>query len=121
MKLELGVLAGAVLMLVLASPAEAKPRPTVDDPGGDTCFNDPSTDKNCGSVEAGAICYCCYDDGCWICGTTPMPGDECVWDPAYRSGNLPGAGQLSIGPGKGKRPKLPPMRPLTEPKVGPAN
>jgi len=92
------------LTLVLLSPAEAKRRPTVDNPNGDTCFGDPTTDKNCQGSDDGAICYCCYDDGCWICGITPLPGDECVWDPAYRTqvGTLPQTGPL-ITPQSGNR------------------
>lgn len=93
------------LTLVLLSFADGKPRPTVDDPNGDTCFNDPTTDKNCGGdKDVGNICYCCYDDGCWICGTSPSPGDECVWDPKYSSKNVPQTGPITISPGSGKVP-----------------
>jgi hypothetical protein len=77
--LTLAVL-GAALAMLLTVPAEARPRPTVDNPNGDDCFNDPGTDKGTNS----AIAYCCYDDGCYICGVTPLPGDACVWDGKYR-------------------------------------
>jgi hypothetical protein len=104
------------LMLILLSSAEGKPRPTVDDPSGDTCFSDPTTDKNCGDKDSGAICYCCYDDGCWICGNTPLPGDECVWDPKYSSKSLPPTEPPTISPVNGPRPiKLPPTVIQTEP------
>jgi hypothetical protein len=104
------------LMLILLSSAEGKPRPTVDDPSGDTCFSDPTTDKNCGDKDSGAICYCCYDDGCWICGNTPLPGDECVWDPKYSSKSLPPTEPPTISPVNGQRPiKLPPTVIQTEP------
>ena len=98
MRLHFVMVTVGLLTLALSSSAESKPRPTVDSKNGDTCFADPTTDKNCGgSGDAGAICYCCYDDGCWICGTTPLPGDECVWDPAYRTqiGPPPETGPLS--------------------------
>jgi len=98
------------LMLVLLSSAGGKPRPTVDEPNGDTCMNDPTTDKNCGgNTDAGAICYCCYDDGCWICGTSPLPSDECVWDPKYRAQQeaAPLTEPLSISPESGHRLKPP--------------
>jgi hypothetical protein len=99
------IVLGAFLTLVLSSSAQAKNRPTVDSGNGDTCFADPTTDKNCGgNTDVGAICYCCYDDGCWICGTTPMPGNECVWDDKYRAAlsNPPFEGPMSIGPESGQ-------------------
>jgi hypothetical protein len=98
------------LTLVLLSSADGKPRPTVDEPNGDTCMGDPTTDKNCGGGnDVGAICYCCYDDGCWVCGNTPLPGDECVWDPAYRTQmeTAPQTEPPSISP-EGGRPIRPP-------------
>jgi hypothetical protein len=97
------IVLAAFLTLVLSSPAEGKNRPTVDSGNGDTCFEDPTTDKNCGNKDVGAICYCCYDDGCWICGTTPVPGNECVWDDKYRAelGAPPLDGPMSISPESG--------------------
>jgi hypothetical protein len=107
MKLRFVMVTVAFLTLVLSSTGEGKPRPTVDADNGDTCFNDPTTDKNCGGGQdpVGSICYCCYDDGCWICGTTPMPGDQCVWDDHYRAqiGPPPLTGPLSISPQSGQR------------------
>ena len=86
MKLRLGLLATGFLTLVGSFAAEGKPRPTVDDKDGMDCFLDPTTDKNCGTPQgSGSICYCCYDDGCWICGITAEPGDKCVWDGKYRA------------------------------------
>ena len=102
----------ATLSLALAASAEAKPRPTVDAPNGDDCFNDPSTDKNTPECDGGAVCYCCYDDGCWVCGTTPLPGDSCVWDPAYRpKGTSKPTDAPTISPGQ--RPTQTPKRPPT--------
>src|SRR6185369_4563699 len=79
----------APLALFGTTAADAKNRPTVDDPYGRTCFADPSTDKGAG----GAISYCCYDNGCWICNSgSPLGRGNCVWDPGYRArvkGNLP--------------------------------
>jgi hypothetical protein len=97
------IVLAAFLTLVLSSSVQAKNRPTVDSGNGDTCFEDPTTDKNCGAKEVGAICYCCYDDGCWICGTTPTPGNECVWDDKYRAalGAPPLDGPMSISPESG--------------------
>ena len=110
---------GAALALGTVA-SEARPRPTVDNPNGDDCFNDPTTDKGVNS----AIAYCCYDDGCWICGTTPLPGDACVWDGKYRfikdrglwGPLIIGPGPLTIDPG----PAIPPRRlPELTPNVGP--
>jgi hypothetical protein len=106
MRLHLATVSvAAFLMLLLASPAEAKKRPTVDSPNGDTCFADPTTDRNCNNGGEGAICYCCYDDGCWICGVNPLPGNECVWDDAYRAqlAPPPATGPMSIAPETGAR------------------
>lgn len=80
------------LTVVLLSSADGKPRPTVDDPNGDTCWKDKTTDKGCG----GLLCWCCYDDGCWICGAAEP---TCVWDPAYRAIEPP-----SVSPGGGQSP-----------------
>src|SRR5690349_6476009 len=78
----------ALICLTLPTPDWAKNRPTVDDPNGDTCFGDPEADTNCGSQKpAGLICYCCYDDGCWICGNSPL--EKCVWDPKYSRSKRP--------------------------------
>ena len=85
MKSRIAIVGVMSLTLLVSSPATGKNRPTVDADNGDTCFADPGTDKNCNTGGSGAICYCCYDDGCWICGTNPLPGNECVWDPKYRA------------------------------------
>jgi hypothetical protein len=97
MRFHTAIVAAALVTVLLPSPAAGKKRPTVDSKNGDTCFADPETDKNCpGTGDVGAICYCCYDDGCWICGTTPLPGDECEWDPSYRAAMAPlGYGLMS--------------------------
>jgi hypothetical protein len=94
--LRFGLFAGVVLILAGPLPADGKPRPTVDSKDGQSCFEDPTTDKNCNALGQifGAICYCCYDDGCWICGSMPTPGNECVWDPKYRALATP----IGIGP-----------------------
>lgn len=61
----------------LSAPAEAKNRPPGT--GSTECWRDSNNDTGCGGI----ICYCCYDDGCWICqGANP---DNCSWDPAYSS------------------------------------
>lgn len=82
-KSVLAVVGVVIFALLTATPSEAlKRRPTVD--SVDRCING-AGDKSCD----GAICSCCYDDGCWICGDSYY---NCVWDPAYRKGGkvLPG-------------------------------
>jgi hypothetical protein len=74
------------IVLMFSVSADAKPRPYISDPdaamgiclgdGGDNNWgtsNDPDNPYGC----AGLICYCCYDDGCYICDNT---GYDCVWD-----------------------------------------
>lgn len=89
------------LILVLLFLADGKNRPTFDDPNGATCWKDTTTDKGCGIGDL--ICYCCYDDGCWICGVA----ESCVWDPKYSSRNLPSTEPSIISPGSGKVPLKP--------------
>jgi hypothetical protein len=104
MKPFFAMVLAAFLTLVVSSPAQSKNRPTVDNPNGNDCFADPTTDKNCPSnTDIGAICYCCYDDGCWICGTTPLPGDQCVWDNKYRAELVapPPDGPMCVNPESG--------------------
>ena len=79
--LVIAVFAAAILALVTATPSEAKRRPTLDNDALE-CLSDDDADRSCG----GAICYCCYDDGCWICNDNQA---DCVWDPAYRKGRRP--------------------------------
>lgn len=99
------------LMLVLLSFADGKPRPTVSDPSD--CWIDPGTDKDCG----GPICYCCYDDGCWICDSPYNADKGCDWDSSYSSRKLPQTEPISISPGSGKVPIKQPIGTLlqTEP------
>jgi len=84
----------AFLTLVLLSPGEGKNRPT-GQKNSDLCLTDLEADSGCG----GLICYCCYNDGCWICNNN---FGDCVWDPAYRTqlGTLPQTG-LTISPQSG--------------------
>jgi hypothetical protein len=71
----------ASLAVLMSSPIAAKPRPTVGD--ADTCWDGGSADKGC----EGLICYCCYDEGCYICNKDTR---DCVWDGSYRAGSHPG-------------------------------
>ena len=53
------------------------------------------------------ICYCCYDEGCWICNSDTY---DCVWDGSYRAGSKPGAPleippRSTISPPWSKQPK----------------
>ena len=114
----IAVFAAAILALVTATPSEAlKRRPTVD--SVDVCING-AGDKSCD----GAICSCCYAEGCWICGANYY---DCVWDPAYRKGRgvtRPGLGGISpeVAP---PRPTVPPSKvmpqvaPGVQPQVAP--
>ena len=71
----LGFAIAAILTLVMSTPSSAlKPRPTVD--SADVCWGR-STDKGC----EGLICYCCYNEGCYICNKDTY---DCVWDGSYR-------------------------------------
>lgn len=78
------VLTAAILTLVAADPSEAARRPTTDTVD-DCMIANPSGEYGCG----GLICSCCYDEGpekgCWICDDE---WNNCVWDPAYRSGEM---------------------------------
>ena len=84
-----------ILALVMSTPSEAKPRPTVD--SSDICWNGGSSDKGCG----GLICYCCYDDGCWICNKDTY---DCVWDGSYRADKQPKATEIVPPPPAGIKP-----------------
>lgn len=120
-----GVFFGAVLVAAIlvagVSAAKEKKRPTVST--AEDCFNDPDQASEC----SGAICHCCYEDGCWICrshdtdlteGGNPIADfDDCVWDPKARGGQLPerpGTGVVeppSVKPPKGAKPKAPVVAP----------
>jgi len=73
-------------VVMISGPGVAEPRQYIDNPdagmaaclvsGGDTNWgtsNSPDNPYGC----AGAICYCCKDDGCYICDNT---GYDCTWD-----------------------------------------
>lgn len=45
MRLKFYVAVSVVCLILLGSSVDGKNRPTVDDPNGDSCFNDPTTDK----------------------------------------------------------------------------
>jgi hypothetical protein len=99
------------LMLVLLSCADGKPRPTISTFGD--CTSDSTTDKGCD----GLICYCCYDDGCWICNGDPTKNLDCVWDPKGRASSVTPikVGQtqpVSINPGSVQSPTTLPNRTL---------
>jgi hypothetical protein len=70
----IAVFAAASLALVTAAPSEARPRPTIF--SIDDCTGQAGSGKGC----EGAICYCCYDDGCYICN---RQWSDCTWDPKY--------------------------------------
>lgn len=80
------LLMAAVVLLALtdASMAERKRGSEV---GIDDCLMGNTTDKECD----GDLCYCCYDDGCWICGFDENGNGymDCVWDGTYSSARHP--------------------------------
>jgi len=79
----------ALLTLIVLVPSEARNRPTVG-PSDETAAYDlclvNGGDTNAGTGAngtcAGAICYCCYDDGCFICNNV---GGDCKWDGKARA------------------------------------
>jgi len=100
----------AMTALSIEAP-QAKPRPTVDEANGDTCWTDPTTDKDI-PTDGGRIMSCCYDDGCWICGVDVGPADDCVWEQKAMVGGrgLPELNQnLTISPGLVVPPKARPL------------
>jgi len=84
------------------SARAVKPRPAVDSPS--ICWTGGSSDNGCG----GPICYCCYDEGCWICNKDTY---DCVWDSSYRGDKRPNTTGIaplppaSIKPPWSKSPK----------------
>jgi len=64
----------AILALVTPTPSEALKRGSYVDITD--CLEN-SSDHSCG----GAICSCCFSDGCWICNNEYK---DCTWDPAYK-------------------------------------
>jgi hypothetical protein len=91
------VLAGALLLALTSTESWAmKRRPTISTP--QQCTIDAvggQADLGC----EGAICWCCYSDGCYICNSS---GADCVWDPGGASSRVEGLdgvfeGQLNQG------------------------
>ena len=89
----------ATLTVFIATPGEAKPRPTVD--SGDRCWEGGSSDKGC----EGLICWCCYSDGCWICNSSPPL--DCAWDDQYRE--PPSKPLGGFDPGENRPKPIPPI------------
>jgi len=95
------------IVLMFSVSADAKPRPNIGDPdaamgiclgeGGDNNWGTSNDSDNVYGC-AGLICYCCYDDGCYICDNT---GHDCAWDAK--------ASSLSVK----RRLRLPTTRPTT--------
>lgn len=102
--------------LMFSVPADAKPRPNIGDSdaamgiclgdGGDSNWGTSTEGYGC----AGLICYCCYDDGCYICDNT---GHDCTWDGKYssltikrrlRALGLPTTRPTTVNPGLTTRP-----------------
>lgn len=79
------ILIAAAVLLILAGPSLAE-RKRGGDAGIDDCLMG-NNDNECD----GEICYCCYEDGCWICGFDEDGNAymDCVWDGAYSSASHP--------------------------------
>jgi len=93
------------LALVLLSSADGKPRPPGKAGSALYCFGDLEIGETDNIGCDGTICYCCYDEGCWICNDEGDEGvSDCVWDPKSSSRNLPQTEPTSISPGSGKVP-----------------
>ncbi len=105
----IAVFAAAILALVTATPSEAKRRPTIDT--ADRCIGG-AGDKGCG----GLICYCCYDDGCWICD---KDYGHCTWDDKYRTGRPPVGPKSGVMPPGGVPPAVAPTTNVPPGRVGP--
>jgi hypothetical protein len=79
LRFALVVVAAGFLVLLAPSPSEAlKKRPVGGAGSYAACTQDLVVDR--GSTWAGcegAICYCCYSNGCWVCDAD---GRDCVWD-----------------------------------------
>lgn len=79
----------APVLLTSSGPGEAKNRPTVGPSDATVAYQlcladggDTNSGTGPGGTCAGAICYCCYDDGCFICNNI---GGDCVWDGKARA------------------------------------
>jgi hypothetical protein len=79
----------APALLTWSTPGEAMKRPTVDPSDANVAYNlclvnggDTNSGSGPGGSCAGAICYCCYDDGCFICNNI---GGDCTWDQKARA------------------------------------
>jgi hypothetical protein len=110
------IIAAAVLALVAATPSEALPKRS-----GTGTINDclgADTDKECD--EDGIICYCCYADGCWICGFDEDGNayQDCVWEGSLRPSlllkrllqRMPAGSLQTLEPVSPPKPRLPVVR-----------
>jgi hypothetical protein len=120
MRFSLLSLLAAIFVVAGLTPGVAKPRGSSADPF--VCFTIDKEEQDCN----GAICYCCYDDGCWICGNKGEYGymlpdlNDCTWDPAYRNKiNIPGHRPTDVSPGQNQNQTPLPLSPLGPLKRGP--
>ncbi|MGF1626072.1 MAG: hypothetical protein ACFCVH_14415 [Alphaproteobacteria bacterium] len=112
----------AALLAIACLATAATAAPTSQRPGGGTygrCIDDSlsgGSDWECG----GAICSCCYTDGCFICENNPgAPSDQsdCHWEPPYHVGGRTGSSVGQPGSLLDSGPADPPssQRPLVTP------
>ena len=81
----------ASIMLIFSVPGEAKNRPNCAGCGAaveyELCLAmGGDTNESASGGCSGAICYCCYDNGCFICGSGSADKTgmrDCTWDPKY--------------------------------------
>lgn len=77
MKIVVPTAVAAFVTLLAAGPGEAAPIFQPGDRSIDDCIYEGRHECPEGSVT----CFCCFDDGCWICNDEL---EDCVWDPAAR-------------------------------------
>ncbi|MEZ5670754.1 MAG: hypothetical protein R3F55_25625 [Alphaproteobacteria bacterium] len=89
-------LAAALLLAFSADESQAVGRRTAGSTA-DQCFADAAY-GNASSGSGGALTWCCYANGCWICNNVianPNLDKDCAWDPAYSSRHLPAADRIT--------------------------
>lgn len=70
------VATGFALLLVTSKPSKA-----MEVANALECWDDPNTTKSTEADDNSIITFCCYDEGCWICGADL----DCEWDDNYRN------------------------------------
>ena len=112
--------AAAALALGVPAPSEAATRKA---PGNNTiaqCQQDLVLGGSNGDCE-GPLCWCCYADGCWICGNSVSTANDCVWDGSYSATRVPLGARGGPDPMKRLREtRIPKERMSVDPGAAPA-